>query len=627
MKRLLFFLLLLISNLIFAQQQRKLDSLKAVLAKLPAEGRSFAGDTMRVRGLCEMGEAQVSKDSTILLFNKALKLCENILFEEGRLIVNLKFAELYSEQPLKSLEYLMKSLAIAESLKDYPKQIIVTARIRNNLTKLRDFENALKYAQKHLSLCEKYGNSKQLLLSLNSIGNVFFDKSDYASALKYFQLCKTKNKTLGSKQIENVILINIAKVKAALKKYDEALENLKAAMLIDDGYVDKTSFVSNEIAHIYLLQGKYKEALKYAQIAEKTSVNKGSEAFIYVLKNLHDIHIKLDDKNLAYSYLQRYTNLKLKEDSVKNTKLVTFLDLDYKAEKQQSQITQLNIEKKEDENRRKLLITGILASMVIIILIMVLYFFLRKKNKFIETQNLEIEDLNKNLELKVKQRTEELSKVNEELIRKNFEITEALFRGQSIERKRVAIELHDNLGGTLSAIKWRLEALNADKLAEKEKKIYESILGMMKNAYSEVRLISHNLLPAEFEEKGLLGAIQKLCDDINQSGKLWVKFDTDEKLEISNKKVGLELYSITMELVNNILKHSMATQAEIVLKNDNNMIDLLVRDNGIGLSSAKNSNGLGLKNLKNRLNSIGGIVEIKSTENWNTELIIKVLDS
>lgn len=627
MKRLLFFLLLLIANLIFAQQQRKLDSLKAVLAKLPAEGRSFAGDTMRVRGLCEMGEAQVSKDSTILLFNKALKLCENILFEEGRLIVNLKFAELYSEQPLKSLEYLMKSLAIAESLKDYPKQIIVTARIRNNLTKLRDFENALKYAQKHLSLCEKYGNSKQLLLSLNSIGNVFFDKSDYASALKYFQLCKTKNKTLGSKQIENVVLINIAKVKAALKKYDEALENLKAAMLIDDGYVDKTSFVSNEIAHIYLLQGKYNEALKYAQIAEKTSVNKGSEAFIYVLKNLHDIHIKLDDKNLAYSYLQRYTNLKLKEDSVKNTKLVTFLDLDYKAEKQQSQITQLNIEKKEEENRRKLLITGILASMVIIILIMVLYFFLRKKNKFIETQNLEIEDLNKNLELKVKQRTEELSKVNEELIKKNFEITEALFRGQSIERKRVAIELHDNLGGTLSAIKWRLEALNADKLAEKEKKIYESILGMMKNAYSEVRLISHNLLPAEFEEKGLLGAIQKLCDDINQSGKLWVKFDTDEKLEISNKKVGLELYSITMELVNNILKHSMATQAEIVLKNDNNMIDLLVRDNGIGLGSAKNSNGLGLKNLKNRLNSIGGIVEIKSTENWNTELIIKVLDN
>lgn len=627
MKQLLLLLLLFTSNLIFAQQQRKLDSLNAILAKLPAENRSFAGDTLRVRVLCEMGEAQVSKDSTILLFNKALKLCENIIFEEGRLSVNLKFAELYSEQPLKSLEYLMKTLAIAESLKEYPKQIIVTARIRNNLTKLRDFENALKYAKRHLSLCENYGSSKQLILSLNAIGNVFFDKSDYASALKYFQLCKTKNKNLGSGQIENVVLINIAKVKAALKKYDEALENLKAAMLIDDGYVDKTSFVSNEIAYIYLLQGKYKDALKYAQIAEKTSMNKNSEAFISVLKNLHDIHIKLNDKNLAYDYLQRYINLKLKEDSVKNTKLVTFLNLDYKAEKQQSQIAQLNIEKKEEENRRKLLITGILASMVIIILIMVLYFFLRKKNKFIENQNFEIEDLNKNLELKVKQRTEELSRVNEELIKKNFEITEALFKGQSIERKRVAIELHDNLGGTLSAIKWRLEALNADKLAEKEKKIYDSILGMMKNAYSEVRLISHNLLPSEFEEKGLLGAIQKLCDDINHSGKLWIKFDIDEKLEITNKKVGLELYSITMELVNNILKHSMATQAEIVLKNDSNIIDLLVRDNGIGLGSARNSNGMGLKNLKNRLNSIGGIIEIISTENWNTELIIKVLNN
>ena len=241
---------------------------------------------------------------------------------------------------------------------------------------------------------------------------------------------------------------------------------------------------------------------------------------------------------------------------------------------------------------------------------------LQKKNIQIENQKTEIlsvkdklEDLNNLLEKKVKERTKDLQKANEGLVRKNQEITQALYRGQTIERKRVAVELHDNLGGTLSALKWRLEALNKDNLSVKEQKIYDGILNTMKNAYNDVRLISHNLLPSEFEENGLFGAIKNLIDEINQSKKLKIDLYIEDGIEITNQKTALELYSICMELINNILKHSQASHAEVIFKMDKQNLLLKIKDNGIGISNEQ-SNGMGMKNIHSRLESLNAKYEI-----------------
>ncbi len=147
----------------------------------------------------------------------------------------------------------------------------------------------------------------------------------------------------------------------------------------------------------------------------------------------------------------------------------------------------------------------------------------------------------------------------------------------------------------------------------------------MHNAYSEVRHISHNLLPAEFEKKGLIGALEKLINDINQSQKLQIRLVTDGQIEDLDNKIALELYGICMELVNNILKHSQATKAEILFSNYKKELKLFIRDNGIGLLNGQNSDGMGLKNLNNRLETIGGKVEVSKNEIWNTEIRIEVV--
>ena len=244
---------------------------------------------------------------------------------------------------------------------------------------------------------------------------------------------------------------------------------------IKDGYKDKMSFVANEIALIYLSENKLNQALKYAKISENAVKGLSDNHQISILETLTNIYKRTNNIKQYAEYLAKFTDLSLKEDSVKNARFTEFINLDYVSEKQLLQINNLNINIKEQKYRNKLLIIGIITSILILLIFFFFYRAIRSRSLEINLQNQHIEELNKSLEFKVKERTSELSEANKELIKKNFEISEALFKGQSIERKRVAAELHDNLGSTLSALKWRLGALDSDNLNKKERVIYEPI--------------------------------------------------------------------------------------------------------------------------------------------------------
>jgi signal transduction histidine kinase len=292
----------------------------------------------------------------------------------------------------------------------------------------------------------------------------------------------------------------------------------------------------------------------------------------------------------------------------------------------------LNASKLEVSQEQQLRNISIIGLLVLLIGALWLWFNrleLSKKNKQIYTQSLEIskayaqlEDFNKTLEQKVDQRTHELKQANIELQQKNEEILTALFEGQTLERKRVASELHNNLGSMLSAMRYRLQILDKEKLSSKEQKVYDSILEMMGTAYAEVRLISHNLLPAELEKKGLKGAIEKLIGDINLGQKLIIDLQMDDDILPKNKRFELELYSICLELINNIIKHAEATQASVSFYEENNLLIFTVSDNGKGMNLEK-SNGFGLKNIEQRVQSNSGIMEIHTKEFEKTAIICK----
>lgn len=611
---------------VHAQSPRKLDSLRTVLAQLPPEGRSYTGDTTRVRVLCEVGEEQLkaSKDSILINGQQAFKLAQKVNFKMGEMRANTLIGRYYYVENLyvKAIEHLLKALVIAENLGNISSQILLNKMLGFNYSALKQHSVAISYINKQMELCKKYATPEDYLLAANNLGIVYFDKKDYSEALKHFEVCEREGKRIQNKKILNSGLINVALVLTTLKRYNEALKRYDEALSIEDGYSDKVPFILNAKANIYLQTKTFDKALQNANEALKTQ---NSPAHLKAIcLTLSQAYQSTNNYNKAFDYYKQYATISLKEDSLKNTQLVRLMNLDYQSEKQLLYIQELNFNQERQTLQRNIAIGISILALVILAVIYFFYQSLQKKNVEIEKQKSAIEYLNTTLEQKVEQRTSELSNANQELIQKNREIIEALFKGQTLERKRVASELHDNLGSTLSAIKWRLEALDGSNLTEKEKIVYASIVAMMKNAYDDVRHISHNLLPAEFEERGLVGAIEKLCKDLNEGEKVAMTFDYQGDLENIDNKIALELYSICMECVNNILKHSRANKAAIVLRNDQEALQLTIKDNGVGITKETKKNGIGFINLADRVQAVAGRLEVGSDEIWETVIDVTI---
>jgi signal transduction histidine kinase len=193
----------------------------------------------------------------------------------------------------------------------------------------------------------------------------------------------------------------------------------------------------------------------------------------------------------------------------------------------------------------------------------------------------------------------------------NREISEALVRGQTIERKRVAADLHDSLGGTLSAIRWTLSSFNPEGLTYQEQQVYETLIEMTTEAQKRVRFLSHNLLPENLEKNGLGVSLQHLLDKLNRTNK--TLFQSEIVLNKRfDKQIEFELYSICLELINNIIKHANATEASVKLYYRDTNIYLEVFDNGNGIQEY-NQEGRGLRNIQDRISSLGGTWQIEST--------------
>ena len=197
------------------------------------------------------------------------------------------------------------------------------------------------------------------------------------------------------------------------------------------------------------------------------------------------------------------------------------------------------------------------------------------------------------------------------------EIKDALLQGQKIERRRVAADLHDNLGGMMSAIRLTIEAMDHAKFNPKEKEVYQNVLSMTRQAYNEVRLLSHNLQPEELEKFGLTEALQRLIDKLNYSQRIFFSLIMNPLGKLS-KEMEFNLYSISLELSSNIIKHSGATEASFEFMNKQDRLEVFVTDNGKGFIANNTSDGMGMRNIQERTEQMGGTLKIHSEPDEGT---------
>ena len=166
--------------------------------------------------------------------------------------------------------------------------------------------------------------------------------------------------------------------------------------------------------------------------------------------------------------------------------------------------------------------------------------------------------------------------------------------------------------------------MDATKYPEADQKIFGGLIQMLEDIYADVRLISHNMLPADLEARGLAAALNELTENLNENPRTKFNLVLNGETKRLDPKVEFELYNITLELVNNIIKHARASQVWLSLTQNDHVTVLTVSDNGVGFETDVQSQGIGLRNINARVQTLGGEWKLESSPDAGSKVIVEV---
>jgi len=201
----------------------------------------------------------------------------------------------------------------------------------------------------------------------------------------------------------------------------------------------------------------------------------------------------------------------------------------------------------------------------------------------------------------------------------------AMLEGQEAERKRIAQDLHDSLGGLLTTVKTQVGRLSGHARSDSAPDLYAQASELIDEACTEVRRISHDMMPRALEISGLKGALEDLTIMVKNQG-------MDCHLELINLPDNLQetqelmLYRSIQELVHNSQKHAEAKSLLIQLIGHEDALHVLVEDDGKGfdLESAFAKNGLGLKGVQSRIDYLQGTIDFDAVPGEGTTVTIEI---
>jgi PAS domain S-box-containing protein len=245
------------------------------------------------------------------------------------------------------------------------------------------------------------------------------------------------------------------------------------------------------------------------------------------------------------------------------------------------------------------------------------------------------------LEIKVKERTEQLQEAYDEIMQSQKDLRDAnkqlkqyankITQVQEEERKRVAYELHDDTAQYLSILKMQIGALaNSEEIQNpKTKERLQLLERDADRAFNDVRRYSHELRPTTLEHQGLVAALEQIADDFNKLGQLSVEVHIEGREPELSEEVKLGFFRIAQEALNNCRKHSKASHADIHIRFTPKILKMVVSDNGEGfntkeaLRKSSGKGSLGLLSMRERANLINAELKVESEPGKGTKVILK----
>jgi signal transduction histidine kinase len=247
---------------------------------------------------------------------------------------------------------------------------------------------------------------------------------------------------------------------------------------------------------------------------------------------------------------------------------------------------------------RDTLLISISALIIIMAFLTVIYIrYMKRKRQLVETR--------------VKQLEQE----------KQLVATQALLDGETAERTRLARDLHDGLGGMLTGVKMRLQEMKKSVIIESsDVESYNKAMDLLDESVSEMRRVSHNLMPDSLSRFGLKPAVDDFCRSLS-SAIIFNFYGSEIRLE---PKLEALIYRCIHELVNNAMKYSGALQIMVQIMQESDRIAFTVQDDGCGFDPSAETKGAGLKNIRTRVTSFGGNLMIDSKADKGTEVNVEL---
>gem|GEM_PF-418717 len=567
--------------------------------------------------------AQKRKDETKALdhFNAVIDIGLKSGSERIQIIGHYRKGMLFAQSAKysRAIRSYIRALEMSEEAENYSYASEICTQMGSCFRELKVFSKSFDYyaqalAYSKLSQDQEIGDAT----IYTHIGNVYKDLNNIDSCLNYYH----KAEIIYEKILEPVQLMAIYSnlgqaYSLKTNQIAKGSHYLQQSLAIAEKYDDRERIIRNTIslAQVDLRQGRVRTARdKLLQAEELNNTEQILFFWPYIHGNLSQIYETIGEHEEALNRERLSNRFK---DSILNKEkieLTQTLDAQYTQENSEKRALaakneMLTLQSKSERVESMLLFFGLALGVVLFgWFLYSRYFTLRRRTERLEDER------NRVLQ---QQRISELQNVAD------MRAMNAMLDGRESERRAIATTLHDSVSTLLSSANMHLQAIK--KRVNGEAAGIDKSQTIIKEAAEKIRLLSHELMSSVLVKFGMRPAIIDLCEKLSNEE---LEFDYEFKgLEKRiNRDVENKLYSIIEELFNNIIKHSKASQANLILDQQENKISILVSDNGIGFDSSTigSNDGIGLSHMRARVKGMGGKLRIDTQKEKGSRISISV---
>ena len=547
-------------------------------------------------------------DSASVYFENARNILQELKDESRAAVINISLGAIYLKQGNyeKTIATLTESASFFEEANDDLNAAKCYSNISSAFAELNNYNKAIEYSEKALTIFEAQNQQPFVMLTLPNLATQYFKSGDTLQAIDRYNKAEALAKTMNNKLSLSLIYNNLGSIYLnddyeKAKNYLEQALNLKNELNLSAGI----EITESNLGYVYLRTNAYSKAKEYL---ERALPNVKGKQRVLVYNYLTEVYQKTNQVNKALGFSEKARILNDSLLSADNQESILDIQTKYETEKKEKEILQLQTDNLRAENQRKQnrnLLFGALALLGLLSFVI----YQQSKNARRKRIILEQEHTIKSQEFEQQLREQELDGID------------AIIDAQEKERSKIAEDLHDNLGSKVATLKLYMESYDEkDSFAG----FYEKLKTLMNETYEEIRTLSKNKKFGTKIDKGLIPSTKTIARQISATKKIDIKVNNIDVDKAIDSSIELQLFRILQELITNIIKHSKATEANIQFSEDDDMLNIIVEDNGIGFNTSKTASGIGLSNIEKRMEKLQGELVIDSDKNNGTTVILNI---